>query len=399
MKTTHTRYQTPALPGARHYLWALFPRLAFGCFQVARKGLNPDARLEVFGQDYNEQAYAICGSDMMIKGHSLDNIRYGNSFTKDHFPKHAFDYLLANPPFGVKWEAERNFIKREHEEQGYGGRFGAGLPRINDGALLFLQHMISKMKPNGSRLAIVFNASPLSNGGAGSGESNIRQWIIENDWLEAIVGLPPELFYNTGINTYIWVVTNRKELHRKGKIQLIDASSFFNKMRRSLGKKRNEIGSEQIDVITRLYGDFKENEYVKIFNNTDFGYHRITVERPLKLDFAVTDERLTRVKENSHFQRLATSKKRRNTIASQKEVAKGQKLQHDILKALDILRPHGIIKNRKKFAAKLRSAFKFAGLPIHASLFKAIIMSLSERDEAADVCIDKKGNPEPDPEF
>lgn len=217
--------------------------------------LNPDAQLEVFGQDYNEQAYAICGSDMLIKGGSLDNVCFDNSFTADKFPTNNFDYMLANPPFGVKWEAEEDFVTKERDEQGYDGRFGAGLPRIDNGSFLFLQHMISKMKPSengGTRLAIVFNASPQFAGDAGSGESEIRRWIIENDWLETIVALPSDLFYNTGINTYIWVVTNRKEKHRKGKIQLIDATSFFNKMDRSLGNKRNEISSNHIVEITHL---------------------------------------------------------------------------------------------------------------------------------------------------
>lgn len=181
--------------------------------------LNPDATLEVFAQDYNPQSYAICGSDMMIKGQSLDNIRFGDSFTGDHFADKSFDYMLANPPFGVEWKPQQNIIRSEHEEQGFGGRFGAGLPRINDGAFLFLQHQISKMKDReegGTRLSIVFNGSPLFTGSAGSGESNIRKWIIENDWLEAIVALPDQLFYNTGISTYLWIVTNRKERDRRG---------------------------------------------------------------------------------------------------------------------------------------------------------------------------------------
>src|SRR4030066_1560819 len=209
--------------------------------------------------------------------------------------------MLANPPFGVEWKPEEAVIRKEHDEQGFGGRFGAGLPRINDGSFLFLLHMISKMKEpkeGGTRLAIVFNGSPLFTGSAGSGESNIRQWIIENDWLEAIVAMPDQLFYNTGISTYVWVVTNRKEKHRRGKIQLIDATSYFVKMRKSLGNKRNEIGDgnngkpDQIADITRLYGEFKGGEYVTIFDNSDFGHKRITVERPLKLNFAITDERL-----------------------------------------------------------------------------------------------------------
>jgi len=260
--------------------------------------LNPNARLEVFGQDYNAQAYAICGSDMMIKGQNIDHIQFGNSFTKDKFKNKKFDYMLANPPFGVEWKPEADFIKKENEEQGYGGRFGAGLPRINDGSLLFLQHMISKMKApaeGGTRLAIVFNASPLFTGAAGSGESNIRQWIIENDWLEAIVAMPDQLFYNTGIFTYLWIVTNRKEKHQKGKIQLVDGRDFFKKMRRSFGNKRHEIGDDQRDDITRLYGNYRRGKFVKIFDNEDFGYHRVTVERPLRLNFIVNDERLEKV--------------------------------------------------------------------------------------------------------
>ncbi len=259
--------------------------------------LNPDARLEVFGQDYNAQAYAICGSDMMIKGQEIEHIAFGNSFTDDHFPRYKFDYMLANPPFGVEWKPEEQFIRREHEEQGFGGRFGAGLPRINDGSLIFLQHMISKMKDpkeGGTRLGIVFNGSPLFTGAAGSGESEIRRWIIENDWLEAIVALPDQLFYNTGIYTYLWIVTNRKVRGRRGKIQLVDGTSFFKKMRKSLGNKRNEVCEDQGAEITRLYGAHQDSQHVRLFDNQDFGYRRLTVERPLKLNFVVTRERLAR---------------------------------------------------------------------------------------------------------
>ena len=245
--------------------------------------LNPDARLEVFGQELNDESYAICKSDMMIKGQKAVNIKFGNSFTNDGFPDEKFDYMLANPPFGVEWKKVQKEVKKEHEKKGYGGRFGAGLPRISDGSFLFLQHMISKMKPTdgGSRLAIVFNGSPLFTGGAGSGESEIRRWIIENDMLEAVVALPDQLFYNTGILTYFWVVTNRKEPKRKGKVHLVNAVSFFKKMSRSLGNKRNEISEQDIEEITRIYGNFRKGKYCKIFNNSDFGYSRIVVERPL----------------------------------------------------------------------------------------------------------------------
>jgi type I restriction enzyme M protein len=247
--------------------------------------LNPDARLEVFGQELNEETYAICRSDMMLKGQDASHIAVGNSFTEDGHAGRTFDYCLANPPFGVEWKRVEKEITKEYEEQGFRGRFGAGLPRINDGSFLFLQHMIAKMKPvdqGGSRIAIIFNGSPLFTGAAGSGESEIRRWIIENDWLEAVVALPDNLFYNTGISTYFWIVTNRKSNERRGKVQLIDAREYFVKMRKSLGDKRKEVSDDQVTQITRLYADFTEGDQVKIFPNEAFGYMRITVERPLR---------------------------------------------------------------------------------------------------------------------
>jgi len=246
--------------------------------------LNPKARLEVFGQELNPESYSICTADMMIKGQNADNIKLGNSFSDDKLPGHQFSYMLTNPPFGVEWKKVQKQIKQEHDELGYGGRFGAGLPRISDGSLMFLQHLISKMRPTngGARIGIVFNGSPLFSGGAGSGESEIRRWIIENDMLEAIIALPDQLFYNTGIYTYLWFVSNRKSARRKGKVQMINAVSFFEKMSKSLGNKRNYISEKHITDITNLYGDFQESEHCKIFDNEDFGYSRITVERPLK---------------------------------------------------------------------------------------------------------------------
>ena len=246
--------------------------------------LNPQARLEVFGQELNEETFAICRSDMMLKGQDASHIAVGNSFSEDGHAGRTFDYCLANPPFGVEWKKVEDVITTEADKLGFRGRFGAGLPRINDGSFLFLQHMIAKMKPvdqGGSRIAIVFNGSPLFTGTAGSGESEIRRWIIENDWLEAVVALPDQLFYNTGISTYFWIVTNRKSTERRGKVQLVDARESFTKMRKGLGEKRKEISSEQIDEITRLYADFREGGHVKIFPNEAFGYMRITVERPL----------------------------------------------------------------------------------------------------------------------
>lgn len=246
---------------------------------------NPDksAVLKLFGQELNPESYAICKADMMIKGQDPENIKLGNSFSEDGLENERFDYLLSNPPFGVDWKKVQKEVSREYEKLGFGGRFGAGLPSISDGSLLFLQHMISKMlqSETGSRLAIVFNGSPLFTGSAGSGVSNIRRWIIENDMLEGIVALPDQLFYNTGISTYIWVLTNRKKHKRKGKIQLVNAVDLFQKMKRSLGNKRNEISFEQIEAITKIYCEFLEDERCKIFDNEDFGYTRITVERPL----------------------------------------------------------------------------------------------------------------------
>jgi len=364
--------------------------------------LNPDARLEVFGQDYNEQAYAICGSDMMIKGQDIEHIAFGDSFTDDRFAHQKFDYMLANPPFGVEWKPEADKIKREHEEQGFGGRFGAGLPRINDGSLLFLQHMISKMKDpkeGGTRLAIVFNGSPLFTGAAGSGESEIRRWIIENDWLEAIVALPDQLFYNTGIYTYLWIVTNRKERSRKGKVQLVDGTSFFKKMRKSLGNKRNEVCDDQRDDITRLYGQLADGDHVRIFDNEDFGYRRITVERPLRLNFAADNERLARLRESKAFSGLATSRKRKDTKVAQAEVAAGREKQTAILAALQGLAGKGIVKSRDSFADMMKNAFRTAEINVPAALFKTILTALAEHDQTADVCTDAKGNPEPDSEL
>ncbi|HXH89196.1 MAG TPA: class I SAM-dependent DNA methyltransferase [Gaiellaceae bacterium] len=278
------------------------------------RGLNSHARLEVFGQELNAETYAICRSDMMLKGQDASHIHFGNSFTEDGEKHRTFDYMLANPPFGVEWKKVADPIKTEAETLGFGGRFGAGLPRINDGSFLFLQHMLSKMKPveeGGSRLAIVFNGSPLFTGGAGSGESEIRRWIIENDWLEAVVALPDQLFYNTGISTYFWVLTNRKRPERRGKVQLLDAREFFVKMRKSLGEKRKEISPERIDEITRLYGAFEEDEKVKVFRNEQFGYQRITVERPLRVRYTVTDDTAAALSASKAFVKLAPQEQER----------------------------------------------------------------------------------------
>jgi type I restriction enzyme M protein len=260
--------------------------------------MNPKAHLEVFGQELNDESFAMCRSDLMLKGQRSTNVQPGNSFSQDRFVGERFDYLLANPPFGVEWKKVQQQVKDEAKQLGFGGRFGAGLPRINDGSLLFLQHMVSKMKPpsqGGSRLAIVFNGSPLFTGAAGSGESEIRRWIIEQDWLEAVVALPDQLFYNTGISTYFWIVSNRKRPERQGQVQLVDARDLFEKMPKSLGDKRKRVAEHQIAEIVRLYGDFAEGDRVKILPNESFGFQRVTVERPLLGDDGqpVTDRKGT----------------------------------------------------------------------------------------------------------
>jgi len=251
---------------------------------------NPQARLTMFGQELNDESYAICKADMLIKGQDVANIAPGNTLSEDGHLHKKFDYMLSNPPFGVEWKKVEKEIRKEHEQQGFNGRFGPGLPRVSDGSLLFLLHLVNKMRPaaeGGSRFGIVLNGSPLFTGGAGSGESDIRRYVLENDLVEAIIGLPTDMFYNTGISTYVWILSNRKPDHRKGKVQLIDASGFWQKMRKSLGSKRKELSDDHINEVTRLFGDFVEAEQEgkpisRIFNNADFGYRTITVERPLK---------------------------------------------------------------------------------------------------------------------
>jgi type I restriction enzyme M protein len=267
--------------------------------------MNPHATVALFGQEVNAESYAICRSDMLIKGQNPARIVLGNSFSNDGHRNQQFDYMLANPPFGVEWKKVQDEVTEEFDALGHAGRFGAGLPRINDGSFLFLQHMISKMKPvadGGTRLAIVFNGSPLFSGAPGSGESEIRRWILENDWLEAIVALPDQLFYNTGISTYFWIVTNRKTSAHKGKVVLLDARDYWAKMRKSLGDKRKLITSKQITQITQLYAEaltaaadpqHPGHSKVKVFANEDFGYQRITVDRPLRQRFEITEDTLT----------------------------------------------------------------------------------------------------------
>jgi type I restriction enzyme M protein len=402
------------------------------------RDLNSEANPLLFGQDWNDESWAVCKSDMLIKGEDADNIILGDTFTKDGFDrdiegnKRTFDYMLANPPFGVEWKQQQKYIEHEAQTLGYSGRFGAGLPRINDGSLLFLQHMISKMRPpqeGGSRIAIVFNGSPLFTGDAGSGESDIRQWIIENDWLEAVIALPDQLFYNTGISTYIWVLTNRKESRRKSKIQLIDARRFFVKMPKSLGNKRNKIGDpadrpsepNQIADISRLFGNFQDSETRKfieedpitmqavervrtvsrIFDDEDFGFQRITVERPLRLNFQASPERIERLSTEPAFSKLATSNKK-NETARLEEIEAGLRRQEQIRKLLArFVGAHGtaVYKNRTAFLTDLRDVDRASGVHLTASELKAVLNALGERDDSAEICRDRDGNPEPDPEL
>ncbi|EFM64402.1 N-6 DNA Methylase [Peptostreptococcus stomatis DSM 17678] len=363
--------------------------------------LNERAIIEVYGQELNQSTYAICKSDTLIKGKGYENIYYGNSFTEDGVKNEKFDYMLCNPPFGVEWKKYQDAVKDEAQSLGFDGRFGAGLPRISDGSFLFLQHMISKMKDpknGGSRIGIVFNGSPLFTGDAGSGESEIRRWIIENGWLETIIALPDQLFYNTGILTYVWILSNRKSKLRQGKIQLIDGTSFFERMRKPLGDKRKKLSEEDTKKIANIYGSFVDSEYSKIFDEDDFAHYKITVERPLRLNFMVSPDRIEKLKEETAFINLAKSRKK-NEETRNKEIEEGEKLQRDIIHVLEMMDDSVFYKDRAKFEKILNKAFKAAGISIKAPLKKAILNALSEKDETAEICRDKKGNPEPDTEL
>lgn len=362
--------------------------------------LNPTAELEFFAQEINGESYAICKADILIKGADAKNVRLGNTLSNDQFKGDKFDYLISNPPYGVDWKSYEKSIKAEHEEQGYAGRFGPGTPRTSDGQLLFLLHLISKMKPvtaenpQGSRLAIIMNGSPLFTGDAGSGESEIRRYVLENDLVEGIVAMPNDLFYNTGIATYIWILTNNKADIRKGKVQLVNAVDFSKKMKKSMGSKRNEILQEQIDEIVRLYGNFKEGEYVKIFDNEEFGYRKITIERPLRLNFIISKERIQRVVKQKAFENLVKSKKKGDKGLA--EIEAGKVLQGKIISVLRGLESEQLFKNREQFVKKLKEEFKRADVVVGATLLKSILVGLSEKDETADICMKNKIDAEPD---
>lgn len=343
--------------------------------------LNPGIQLSLYGQDYNDASYAICKADMVIKGQDVDRIALGDTLTEDAFDDKKFDYGLSNPPFGVDWKDQRSFVDDEHAKLGFNGRFGPGTPAVSDGAMLFLLHLVSKMrKPQdgGSRMAIVLNGSPLFSGGAGGGESNIRKWLLDNDLVEAIIGLPKDMFYNTGISTYIWVLTNRKDEIRKGRVQLIDGREMFTKLRKGLGSKRNELSAKDIETIVGLYAGFEDGEQSKIFRNEDFLYRTITVERPLKLNWQATAERIDAVFEAKAIQKL------NETDAAA------------LRAALDRLGTNTVWKNRAEFQKALKDAARAEGLTLAAPLLKTVTAELGEQDETAETCTDTKGNPEPD---
>ncbi len=341
--------------------------------------LNENATLVTFGQELNGESYAICKADMMIKGQPVENVKHGNSLSDDQLPSNKFDYMLSNPPFGVEWKKVQKQVTDEFVVQGFNGRFGPGLPRVSDGSLLFLLHLISKMRPQsegGSRIGIILNGSPLFTGGAGSGESEIRRYVLENDLLEAIVAMPNDMFFNTGIATYIWILSNNKPEERMGKVQLINASSMGNSMRKSLGSKRKFLDDNQINDIVRLYGEFDVSKISKVFNTTDFGYRRITVERPLQISYFPHDtDKLEALQADSAFGKLGDF---------------GQ----EILEALKTLESK--IPSRDKFNKELLS--KLDSKPTPTQL-KILQKHLSEHDDEAEICKDAKKKIEPNPDL
>ena len=334
--------------------------------------LNPGARIVPFGQELNPESYAICKGDMLIKGQEVQNIRLGNTLSQDQLPTQRFDYMLSNPPFGVDWKKVQKDILKEQKEKGFDGRFGPGLPRVSDGSLLFLLHLISKMRPieeGGSRIGIILNGSPLFTGGAGSGESEIRRFVLERDLLECIVALPTDMFYNTGISTYIWILNNHKPAERKGKVQLINAADLYGKMRKSLGSKRKQIEEGQAAEVVKLYGDFRAEGISKIFDSTDFGFRRITVERPLQLAFYPKDE------------------ERRLALRADNAFAKwDEESQAELMTALDAFAEEKIL-SRSSFSKQLKKQ----GFKASPAQLKLLVKHLSEHDDEAEICKDKKG--------
>ncbi|RUR43433.1 type I restriction-modification system subunit M [Vreelandella populi] len=342
--------------------------------------VSEEVTVSLHGQELNPESYAICKGDMLVKGQEVERIKLGNTLSDDQLAGERFDYMLSNPPFGVEWKKVQKQVTDEHKHRGYDGRFGPGLPRVSDGSLLFLMHLVAKMRTRqdgGSRIGIILNGSPLFTGGAGSGESEIRRYLLQHDMVEAIVGLSTDMFYNTGIATYIWVLSNNKPAERKGKVQLINATGRASKMRKSLGSKRQYINDRDIDDIVRLYGTFEETNESKIFPVETFGYRRITVERPLRLNFAASAERLAKLDDEKAIQKLDDAE------------------QAELKAACEQLGEQRYT-NRDTFTKALINALKAEGLKVSAPLQKAILSALSERDPEADTCLDKNGNPEPD---
>ena len=377
--------------------------------------VNPAADTHLFGQEVNPETFAICKSDLFMKsedGRDAENILFGSTLSNDRHARDAYDYMIANPPYGKDWKRDHDAVQNEHD-RGAAGRFGPGLPRISDGQLLFLQHMLAHVKEpaqGGSRVAIIMNGSPLFTGDAGSGESEIRRWILENDLLEALIALPEQLFYNTGIATYVWVLTNRKRSERRGKVQLIDATSFWILLRKSLGAKRREVPFERKQDILRLLADFEdgatrkvvqdgeEREVVvsRVYPTTHFGFRKITVERPLRLDFQASPERIARLDDQRAFANLAVSRKK--GAAGAKDEAAGRKQQAAIRALLGSL-PDESFLDRALFEVELSRATRKAELKLAAPVRKAILSALSERNDEAEICRDREDRPEPDPEL
>lgn len=344
------------------------------------QSISTGVSVSLLGQELNPESYAICKADMMIKGQNVSNIKLGNTLSDDQLPHEKFTYMLSNPPFGVDWKGVQRVVSKEHSEKGFDGRFGAGLPRVSDGSLLFLMHLVSKMRSprdGGSRIGIVLNGSPLFTGSAGSGESEIRRYLLQNDLVEAIVALPTDMFFNTGISTYIWILSNNKPALRQGKVQLIDGSHHFSKMRKSLGSKRKLLTEDNINELVRLYGAMAEADNSKIFANDDFGYRRITVERPLRLNFQASSERLAKLAQERPIQKLPTEQ---------------QSAIHQACLSLG----DAVYQDRKTFTKLLDKALKPLDFKLGAPIKKAILNALSERDPTAEICTDAKGQPEAD---
>ncbi len=345
--------------------------------------LNPDARLTLFGQELNPESYAIAKTDLIIKGQQAENMVQGDTLTNDgHFGK-TFDYGLANPPFGVEWKKQQDFVVKEFEDQGYNGRFGPGVPRVSDGSLLFHMHLVSKMRPvseGGGRIGIVLNGSPLFTGGAGSGESEIRKYLLEKDLVEAIVALPKDMFYNTGIATYIWLLDNDKPKERTGKVQLIDGTNHFEKLRKNIGSKRNAVSQQNIEELVKLYDNFVETEESKIFNIEDFGYTTITVERPLRQSWALTPVRIEGAMDSKVFAKLPLEK-----TDALKELLFAEAAL-DIESTVDL----------KAFTLRIKSIVDVSPVELTAAQLKSFVATFGERDENAPILKDAKDRPLPD---